>query len=87
IHAILFWGVLAALLGFLGQTTGLYKALTVIAGAREISPVMVAQGFAESLTTTLFGMVLLVLSAVAWFGLHAAYRRVAGRAALHAVSG
>lgn len=86
IHAILFWGGLAALLGFLGQHTGLYKALTVISRAPQISPSRVAQGFAESFTTTILGMTILVLSAVAWFGLQAWYRRrnqvaVAGRLA------
>jgi biopolymer transport protein ExbB/TolQ len=75
IHAILFWGGLAAALGFLGQHSGLYKALTVISRAQQISPSRVAQGFAESFTTTLLGMTILVISAVAWFALQAWYRR------------
>jgi len=75
IHAILFWGGLAAVLGFLGQHSGLYIALTVISRAREIAPGRVAQGFAESFTTTILGMSILVVSAVAWFALQAWYRR------------
>ena len=76
IHAVLFWGALSAVLGFLGQHSGLYKALTVISQAQEISPNLVAQGFAESLTTTIFGLVVLVLSALAWYALYGWHRRL-----------
>jgi biopolymer transport protein ExbB/TolQ len=75
IHAILFWGGVSALLGFIGQNSGLYNALTVISQAREISPAVVAMGFAESLTTTLFGMTTLLVAAIAWFTLLVRYRR------------
>lgn len=75
IHAILFWGAVSAVLGFLGQHTGLYNALGAIGRAREISPQVVARGFAESFTTTIFGMTILVISALAWFGLLAWYRK------------
>lgn len=77
IHAILFWGAASAVLGFLGQHSGLYNALTAIGRAREISPPIVAQGIAESFTTTIFGLTILVLSAFAWFGLLAWYRKIA----------
>jgi len=76
INAILFWGAVAAVVGFLGQHSGLYIALTVISTAPEISPSMVARGFAESLTTTIFGMTILVASAVAWYILLGRYRAV-----------
>jgi len=76
INAILFWGGVSAVLGFLGQHSGLYKALNVISQASQISPNMVAQGFAESFSTTIFGMTTLVLSALAWFALSAWERRV-----------
>lgn len=77
IHAILFWGAVSAVLGFLGQHSGLYNALSVIGRAKEISPQMVARGFAESFTTTIFGLTILVISALAWFGLLAWYRKTA----------
>jgi biopolymer transport protein ExbB/TolQ len=76
INAILFWGGVSAVLGFLGQHSGLYIALNVISQASQISPNMVAQGFAESFSTTIFGMTTLVLSALAWFALSAWQRRV-----------
>ncbi len=78
VHPILFWGVMSAVLGFLGQHTGLYKAFTVISRAREISPNLVAAGLAESLTTTIFGLTIFVVSALAWFVLLSWSRR-AGR--------
>ena len=77
INAILFWGALSAILGLLGQSSGLYKALSVIAQAQAISPNLVAQGFSESFSTTIIGLTTLVLSAVAWFALNAWQRRVA----------
>jgi biopolymer transport protein ExbB/TolQ len=77
INAILFWGALSAILGLLGQSSGLYNSLNVIAQAQAISPNLVAQGFAESFSTTIIGLTTLVLSAVAWFALNAWKRRVA----------
>jgi len=82
VNAILFWGGVAALLGFLGQHTGLYHALNVISGAKQISPPLVAQGFAESFSTTIFGMTILLLSAIAWFALGAWNRKVSRVAAV-----
>ncbi len=80
INAILFWGALAAVIGFLGQHTGLYHAMSAIARAKAIAPNLVAMGFAESLTTTIAGMTVLVFSALAWFGLGAWHRRAHGEA-------
>ena len=65
--SILFWGFAAAVLGFLGQCSGLYHALTAIAGATEIDPRIVSRGFAESFTSTLWGGALLLVSALAWW--------------------
>jgi biopolymer transport protein ExbB/TolQ len=76
LHAILFWGAVCAVFGILGQVTGTYNALGVIMKAREISPNMVAQGFAESLTTTIFGLGVLLVSAIIWFILFGRYRKL-----------
>jgi biopolymer transport protein ExbB/TolQ len=70
INSILFWGAVAAVLGFLGQYTGIYNALGAIIRATEIDPRIVMLGFRESFTTTLWGMNLLVWSSVAWAILH-----------------
>ena len=81
INAILFWGGVAALLGFMGQHSGIYNAVHAIVAATEISPRVVLIGFAESFTTTLFGMTVLILSAVAWFALHSYYELLVRRVA------
>jgi biopolymer transport protein ExbB/TolQ len=63
-------------MGILGQCHGIYEALSVIARAREISPAIVAQGYAESFTTTMAGLWILVFSSIAWFALHARLRHL-----------
>jgi hypothetical protein len=76
LHAILFWGAICAVLGILGQTSGIFNALGAIIKATEISPNIVARGFAESFTTTIFGLEVLVVSAIAWFILYTRYRKL-----------
>jgi len=76
INAILFWGVMALLLGYLGQYSGLYRGLSVIARAPAINPGMVALGIAESITTTIFGLMILAFSSIAWFLLRSRYRKL-----------
>ncbi|MBN1886130.1 MAG: MotA/TolQ/ExbB proton channel family protein [Candidatus Krumholzibacteriota bacterium] len=75
LDAILFWGIIAQVLGVLGQLTGVYNALHAIIRATEISPDVVMTGFRESFTTTLYGLWVCVLSAVAWFVLRSIVRR------------
>jgi uncharacterized membrane protein len=77
IDAILFWGCISAVLGFMGQFSGHYKALMIIRSAEIINPRLVAEGIAVSLITTVFGLIILALSAMIWFGLRC---RVAGTA-------
>ncbi len=64
-RAILFWGVIALALGFLGQFSGLYEGLTVLADAPEISTTRVAAGLAASCSTSILGMGVFLVSAVA----------------------
>lgn len=76
LHAILFWGVVEAVLGVLGQISGIYKALNAIYRATEINPRIIYMGFAESFTTTLYGLWVLLLSAVIWFTLYMRFRKL-----------
>ncbi|HER43310.1 MAG TPA: hypothetical protein ENO08_02475 [Candidatus Eisenbacteria bacterium] len=76
LHAILFWGVIASVLGVLGQLSGIYNALNAISRAAEISLNVVFMGLAQSFTTTLYGFWTLALSAVVWFALFMRYRRI-----------
>lgn len=85
VNAILFWGVVAVILGYLGQYSGMYRSLNVIAEAPVINPSLVALGIAESITTTIFGLLILLISSIAWFTLRARCRSLA-RAAEPAAS-
>lgn len=79
INAIIFWGAMGALIGILGQFTGIYKALQAIAAATEISPKVCMIGLAESFTSTLFGLTVLTISALIWFTLRSRYRQLVAR--------
>lgn len=68
--ALLFWGFVAAVLGFLGQCAALYRIMSTVAGAEALSPEIVAEGFAASFVTTLWGVGLLLVSGLAWLLLH-----------------
>lgn len=64
VSSVLFWGAAAAVLGVLGQCSGLYNALRAIAAAEAVSPALVARGFAESFSTSLWGFGLLLAALV-----------------------
>ncbi len=77
INAVLFWGVVALLLGYLSQYAGLYLSMTAIAQLDGVSTGLVAKGIAESIMATIFGLVIMVLSSIAWFLLRARHRSLA----------
>lgn len=63
----LFWGGFSALLGLLGQFTGMYRSLSVIVTAEVINPVMVMMGLKQTLNTTLYGFGQCLIAGVIWF--------------------
>lgn len=67
IDAILFWGGLAAVLGFLGQWIGIGRMAQAVAEHGIVSPQAVAYGISESLLTPISGMVVFVSAAFLWF--------------------
>jgi len=69
LNAILFWGCVSAALGLLGQFSGLWLSLDVISRAETINPSLVFQGLMASFSSTILGLVVMILSAVAWFTL------------------
>jgi biopolymer transport protein ExbB/TolQ len=77
--AILFWGCLAAVLGVLATFTGLYLSLSVIRRAGLVNPNLVAEGISVALITTIFGLLILAYSALAWFTLRWWSRRSLAR--------
>ena len=78
IDATLFWGAWAALAGLLGTLVGVYQAAGAIQGAGEVSASLVWGGIRVALITTLFGLLIFAVAALAWFGLRTWYRRAAG---------
>lgn len=77
VNSVLFWGGFAAVLGLLGQTVGIYVALTAIRAATEVAPWIVLEGFMVSFTSTLIGLVILTAASLIWYGLKSWGRRVA----------
>jgi len=78
LDGILFWGCISLLTGFLAHFTGIYQAMLAISRAGDISPAVVARGYAESLITVLSGLLICVVSALVWFLLRCQVRKQAG---------
>lgn len=60
-------GLFAMITGILGQLIGLYQALTAIEKAADISPAIVFRGIQVSMISTLYGIVIYLLSLLLWF--------------------
>ena len=75
INAIIFWGVISLVLGFFAHYLGLYNAMESIKRANDISPAIVAGGYAESLSTILVGLFTFMFSAIVWFTLRWRYNK------------
>jgi hypothetical protein len=69
LNAILFWGCVSAAIGLLGQFSGLWLSLDSIRRAEAINPSLLFEGLMASFSTTILGLIVLILSAVAWFTL------------------
>ena len=67
IDAVLFWGSVAAVLGFLGQWIGIHRLTRHIHEQGIVSPEAVTYGISESLLTPVSGMAVLVAAAFLWF--------------------
>jgi hypothetical protein len=66
LQALPFWGVVALLLGFLGQAAGHFKSLSAMAAAEMINPKAVIEGLRECFVTTLMGLTVCILALLAW---------------------
>ena len=63
------FGVLALVTGVLGQLMGLFQAFGVIEQAGDISTSLLAGGLKVSLITTLYGIIIFIVSMLKWIGL------------------
>lgn len=73
--AILFWGSFAVVLGVLGTTVGVMQAAKALEVAGDVPSALVWGGLRISLITTVFGLLILTIALLAWFGLWVRYRR------------
>jgi hypothetical protein len=69
IHPILVWGVLAAVVGFIGTVVGLAIAAQAIERAGNAPPALVWGGIKVTLGSTIVGMLLLMFASIAWLTL------------------
>lgn len=67
LNAIIFWGAISALIGFLGHFMGVFYAMEAISEANDISPAIVAMGYGVSLITILSGLTVFLISSIIWF--------------------
>ena len=63
-------GIFALVTGILGQLIGLYSAFTYIEAAREISPAILTGGLRISMITTIYGMIIFLISYLLWAALY-----------------
>ena len=67
INSVLFWGVVAFLVGLLGFFAGVYYSLSAWGRLDGVGFRPVALGVAESLACAIFGLAILLLATAAWF--------------------
>lgn len=66
--SILFWGAMALVLGVLGTVVGLVQMGRVMSRFGALEPSTVWGGFAVTLVTLVFGLLLFVLAMSCWYG-------------------
>ena len=76
LNAILFWGVISVLFGFISHYWGISTAYQRISYARDISPAIIAGGYSKSLITISFGLLILLFAAIVWFFLRCWYKNL-----------
>ena len=60
-------GLFSAITGIFGQLIGLYEAFSAIEKAADISPSILMGGIKISMITTLYGIVIYLISILIWF--------------------
>jgi len=70
-------GLFIFITGILGQLIGLVEAFKAIEAAMDISPAIMAGGLKVSMITTLYGMLIYLISIIIWFALDLWYHKSA----------
>lgn len=68
-------GLFIFITGILGQLVGLFEAFKAIEAAMDISPAIMAGGLKVSMITTLYGMLIYLISIIIWFVLDLWYHK------------
>ena len=68
-------GLFAFICGLLGQALGLYEAFSAIEQVNGVSPAMLAGGLRVSSISSIYGLLIFLLSYLIWFGLEAGLNR------------
>lgn len=63
-------GLLAFVIGMLGQFIGLFQAFDAISAGIDVTPALLAGGLKVSSITSIYGMIIFVVSYILWFGLN-----------------
>ena len=67
LDSLLFWGGFAVVIGVLGTVIGINKAMSAIVARGLANPAAVWMGAAESMVSTLTGLMVLCAAGSAWF--------------------
>ena len=68
-------GLFAFVLGMLGQFLGLFQAFEVIGQGMEVSPRIFAMGLKVSSISSIYGMIIFLISYLSWFFLKSTIER------------
>lgn len=66
---ILVWGLLAATVGGIGTLIGIAQMSRALAQASAVSPTLIWGGLRVTMTSTVAGLILLAISAMAWLAI------------------
>ena len=77
VDAILFWGSFAVISGVLGTLIGVIVAAQAIEAAGEVQTTLVWGGIKIAMLSSVYGVLILALSALLWFGLQMRWRLLA----------
>lgn len=87
VAAIPFWGAFALVLGILGTVVGWMRMAGALERAGDVAPALIWGGFGVSLIPTLFGLLVLTVSLLAWLALWLPRRRLAAESRVEVAAG
>ncbi|HEX6982902.1 MAG TPA: MotA/TolQ/ExbB proton channel family protein [Balneolaceae bacterium] len=62
-------GLFSLVFGILGQFLGLYQMLSYVESAGDIAPYLIYGGLKVTMISTLYGMIIFLISYIVWLGL------------------